>query len=371
MPFINDKLNAYNQKDQPSSPLISNQSNPQASSLTTRFTFDVDPIIDKLKASIFGQDETIIQIENLLRVVHADITETTRPLYVALFLGPTGVGKTEMVRILAQSIYGSADNFCRVDMNTLAQEHYSAAITGAPPGYVGSKEGTTLLDEAKIKGSFSKPGIVLFDEIEKADPSVIQTLLNVFDNGQMVLTSGEHVIDFRNSMIFMTSNLGSRQIFEFADNDLKARIQRLKYKLKPSNWGKEDHLLLEKVVKEQLELTFTPEFLNRIDDTLVFNWLGKQSLTPILEKLLSDLNKRLIKHRCELRFTDSAKKLIIENGFDKHYGARALKRCVRKYVDIPLAKTLETSLLNKNEITTFLVSVEKNHLNFTKQELEE
>ncbi|WP_019243437.1 MULTISPECIES: AAA family ATPase [Bacillus] len=216
MPFINDKLEYYsNQIDKEKEQLelteyTLQKENPLAKR-PSRYVFQVEKVMDRLQKSIFGQENIMDKLEGMLRLVHADISANDRPLYVAMFLGPTGVGKTETIRILAESIYGNKEQFCRIDMNTLTQEHYAAALTGAPPGYVGSKEGHTLFDEEKIAGTFSKPGIVLFDEIEKADSHVIQTLLNVFDNGKMVISSGERTIDFRNSLIFMTATLVQKQ----------------------------------------------------------------------------------------------------------------------------------------------------------------
>lgn len=343
MPFINDKLNSYQlslrEETSENLPLVAEQPRPK-NKVKSRFLFHPSSIKTALKKAIFGQSQMIEKVSDMLDVVHADITEEDRPLYVALFLGPTGVGKTETVRVLSKSINGNEESFCRIDMNTLAQEHYAAAITGAPPGYVGSKEGTTVFNEELIKGSFSKPGIVLLDEIEKADPSVLQSLLNVFDNGKMVLTNGERMIDFRNSMIFMTSNLGSRQIFEFADQDFKSKLKRIGYRLLPSNWGKSDYVILQKIVKKEIEKTFSPEFINRIDDCIVFNWLGPETFDPILDKLTTQLNKRLEKQLCHISLDETAKKWIAKKGFDQHYGARAVRREFRKQLEVPLAKKL-------------------------------
>lgn len=344
MPFINDKLKSYqaniNEEKKEELANVVEYSRSKVTKVKTRFTFNPSSIKNSLKQAIFGQNQMIEKVSDMLDIIHADITEKDRPLYVAMFLGPTGVGKTETVKIIANSIYGDQEAFCRIDMNTLAQEHYAAAITGAPPGYVGSKEGHTVFSEEKIKGSFSKPGIVLLDEIEKADSSVLQSLLNVFDNGNMVLTNGERIIDFRNSMIFMTSNLGSRKIFEFVDNDFKSKLKRVLYRLIPSNWSKNDNFILQKIVKKNLENHFSPEFLNRIDDSIVFNWLGPESFNPILDKLISDLNKRLEKHLCQISLDESAKKFIVKKGFDKYYGARSMRREIRKCLEVPLAKLL-------------------------------
>ncbi|OMP68044.1 AAA family ATPase [Domibacillus epiphyticus] len=369
MPFITDRMRANEEKLKMSKTDDDEQMARKMNKNQSRFILQPEAIVEKLRNAIFGQDDVIDQIENLLRVVRVDITEPHRPLYVALFLGPTGVGKTETVRILAQSIYGDREALSRIDMNTLAQEHYAAAITGAPPWYVGSKEGTTLFDEEKIKGTFSKPGIVLFDEIEKADSTVIQSLLNVMDNGKLLIASGDHTIDFRNSMIFMTSNLGSKEIIEYSKNDVKTKLKKYFYRLKTGNWSGADQVILNRIIKKQLEQRFSPEFLNRIDDILVFNFINDRSVHSIIDKLTAEINKRLEKYDIELEVTTPAKDFLITNGYDKQYGVRALKRCIRKYLEIPLATILEQAHHEKKVYYT--VSSDGRKLTFIQVEKEE
>ncbi len=201
MPFVNDLIeHNRRQLDEVS-----------AVRLQSRFLFEPTAVMALLRSRIVGQDAVLAQVEAMLKVVKADIGERERPLAVNLFMGPTGVGKTEIVRLLAQAIHGRADALCRIDMHTLAQEHYAAALTGAPPGYVGSKEGSTLFDAEAIAGSFGRPGIVLFDELEKASPEVLRSLLGILEHGRLTLTAGSRTLDFRNSLIFMTSNLGAQQ----------------------------------------------------------------------------------------------------------------------------------------------------------------
>ncbi len=182
-----------------------------------RFHFEPHDVMQRLKQRIIGQEAALDEIEKMLHVVKADFSSPERPLSVTLMLGPTGVGKTETVRLISEVIYGRPDAFCRIDMNTLAQEHYAAAITGAPPGYVGSKEGHSLFDEVAIAGSHTRPGIVLFDELEKASTEVLRGLMNVLDSGKLTLTSGTKTIDFRNCMIFMTSNVGAQAAQQYLD----------------------------------------------------------------------------------------------------------------------------------------------------------
>ncbi|GAX90032.1 AAA family ATPase [Effusibacillus lacus] len=349
MPFINDKLEYLaaerKRKEMEESQRV-HDSDPKtteraAGRIETRYRFDVEEVMNRLRKKIFGQEKALQCIENMLKIVRADLADPEKPLYIGLFLGPTGVGKTEIVRVLAQAIHGNRDAFCRVDMNTLSLDHYAAALTGAPPGYVGSKEGSTILDKEKIEGSYSRPGIVLFDEIEKASPQVILTLLNIFDNGIMRIASGEETIDFRNSLIFMTSNLGARDIQSFADNKLLFMAKLLIHFINPKGWkGREKGSLLDQVVKRKLEAMFRPEFINRIDDIITFNWLSQHTLFEITDTATEQINKRLHRHNCRLALDPSAKQFLVDKGFDKRFGARALNRAVRQYVQVPLAELL-------------------------------
>ena len=218
-----------------------------------RFHFEPSEVMQKLRERIIGQDAALNEIEKMLHVVKADFSNPERPLAVTLMLGPTGVGKTETVRLISEAIYGRADAFCRIDMNTLAQEHYAAALTGAPPGYVGSKEGHSLFDETAIAGSHTRPGIMLFDELEKASNEVLRGLMNVLDTGKLTLTAGTKTIDFRNCMIFMTSNVGAQAAQQYLDklNFLPKKMQDVCLKRVPTQ------TIIEKVMQRK----FDPEFL--------------------------------------------------------------------------------------------------------------
>ena len=267
MPFINDRLAENHNSIAQAKPRA--QFNRQS-----RFLFEPDKVMDLLRKRIVGQADVLAAMDNLLQTVKADISSEQRPLSVNLLIGPTGSGKTETVRVIAEAIHGSSDKLCRIDMNTLAQEHYTAALTGAPPGYVGSKEGQTLLDVEAIQGSFSKPGIVLFDELEKASNEVIRALLNILDTGKLKLASGTKDIDFRNTLVFMTSNVAAKK------TDLQSGWRR--WFLRPV--VDESHLL-----DHALHERFDPEFLNRIDRTLSFQRLGEQSLPALLDIELAKL----------------------------------------------------------------------------------
>ncbi len=322
MPFINERLEANRE---------TNDKNRAASGpvRASRFRFEPEAVMARLRANIVGQDEALTAMESMLVRVKADIGEENRPLAVHLFLGPTGVGKTETVRLIAEAIHGHRDGLCRIDMNTLAQEHYSAALTGAPPGYVGSKEGHSLFDLDKVQGSFSKPGIVLFDEIEKASKEVVRTLLNVLDTGRLVFPSGNREIDFRNTLIFMTSNAGA----------LDAEAHHHRYQRGWRRWlglspGTGEHLR-----DAALRRHFDPEFLNRIDQILSYNSLTDNWLDALLDIELAGLNKRLARKNADVTLSPNLRRALCR-GYDSRYGAREMLRAFRQRLEPAIARAL-------------------------------
>lgn len=296
--------------------------------LPSRFLFEPAAVMALLRARILGQARVLDEVEALLKVVKADIGDPERPLGVSLFLGPTGVGKTEIVRLLAQAIHGRADALCRIDMNTLAQEHYAAALAGAPPGYVGSKEGTTLFDAEAIAGSYGRPGIVLFDELEKADRQVIRTLLNVLDSGQLVLSAGSKRLDFRNSLIFMTSNLGARAVQQQHARFARGWRRWLKLSADPGA-----------ILEEALHGHFDPEFLNRIERILAFEHIDQDWLPGLLAIELDKLNQRLGRRGKSLELHDSGR-AFLTRGHDVRFGARDLVRRLRRLLEPAVADCL-------------------------------
>ncbi len=293
-----------------------------------RFHFEPTEVMQKLRQCIIGQEAALNEIEKMLHVVKADFSNPERPLSVTLMLGPTGVGKTETVRLISEAIYGRADAFCRIDMNTLAQEHYAAALTGAPPGYVGSKEGHSLFDETAIAGSHTRPGIMLFDELEKASTEVLRGLMNVLDTGKLTLTAGTKTIDFRNCMIFMTSNVGAQAAQQYLDklNFLPKKMQDLCLKRVPTQ------TIIEKVMQRK----FDPEFLNRIDRTLHYLPVQNDALPQLVEIELGKLNQRLQHQKRQVRLTDAAKAHFYQD-HDIRYGARHLGRKIRTELEPVLA----------------------------------
>lgn len=317
---------------------------------TSRFSFEPDAVMTHLRERIIGQEAALDEIENMLTTVKADFNAAHRPLSVTLMLGPTGVGKTETVRLIAEAIHGKADAFCRIDMNTLAQEHYAAALTGAPPGYVGSKEGNTLFDEALIQGSFSKPGIVLFDEIEKASTEVIRGLLNVLETGTLKLTAGTKVLDFKNCMIFMTSNVGAKE----AQKRLKQLSQLPKPLLKLAK-----HLKLDdsEITTKALDKKFDPEFLNRIERILHYQPVESDFAATLVQLEIDKMNQRLKKQSRTIALTDAAIRFL-SSGHDVRFGARGLSRRFKVLVEPALAK----AFLNNKHISEFIIDYDNTKL---------
>ncbi|WP_455825767.1 AAA family ATPase [Pseudomonas graminis] len=294
-----------------------------------RFTFEPAQVMALLRSRIVGQDAALAQVEGMLKVVKADIGERDRPLSVNLFMGPTGVGKTEIVRLLAQALHGRADGFCRIDMHTLAQEHYAAALTGAPPGYVGSKEGISLFNSELIQGSYSRPGIVLFDELEKASQEVVRSLLGILENGQLSLAGGTRTLDFRNSLIFMTSNIGAQQ----------ARRHRQRF---AHGWRRLLRVFARgeaAVLEDALHGHFEPEFLNRIDRILMFEPIDAQWLQALLDVELGKLDQRLAVQQRTLSVDAQARAWLCRD-HDVRFGARALGRRLRVELEPAIAECL-------------------------------
>lgn len=293
-----------------------------------RFHFEPSKVMQLLRERIIGQDAALNEIEKMLHVVNADFSSPDRPLSVTLMLGPTGVGKTETVRLIADAIYGRPDAFCRTYMNTLAQEHYAAALTGAPPGYVGSKEGHSLFDETAIAGSHTRPGIMLFDELEKASNEVIRGLMNVLDTGRLTLTAGTKTIDFRNCMIFMTSNVGAQAAQQYLDklSYLPEKMQTLCLKRAP----------IQRIIEKVMQRKFDPEFLNRIDRSLNYQAVQHDALPRLVEIELNKLNKRLQHQQRSVHLSASAKAYFYQD-HDIRYGARHLGRKMRTELEPILA----------------------------------
>ncbi|WP_158168903.1 AAA family ATPase [Mycolicibacterium smegmatis] len=314
MPFLTDRIHELNES--------------RHQSVSAAHGFDPAKLTERLGGSILGQTKAVDAVVRALTLSWAGLTDPNRPLANLLFVGPTGVGKTELVRCIAAEVRSGPDDMCRIDMNALAQEHYAASLSGAPPGYSGSKESHSLFDRSTIEGDLYRPGIVLFDEIEKADPTVLKALLQILDHGELRLANGQQRISFRNSFVFLTSNLGTKDV---AQHQKKRRL------LAPLRGASSGH---SAVIVEALERFFDPEFFNRIDETVVFDALSPQSARAVTNREITLLATRLARRSVTLYVDESVTRLLIERGFDPVYGARGLKRAIRIHINEPIAQKL-------------------------------
>jgi len=268
-----------------------------------------------LAKRVVGQDEALKIVSDAIRRSRAGLSDPRRPNGSFLFLGPTGVGKTELCKALAEFLFDTEEAMVRVDMSEFMEKHSVARLIGAPPGYVGYEEGG-YLTEAVRRRPYS---VILLDEVEKAHPDVFNVLLQVLDDGR--LTDGQgRTVDFRNTVIIMTSNLGSQQIQEFA--------------------GEKNYARMKSAVMEVVQQSFRPEFINRIDDIVVFHPLGTKQIRAIVDIQLAYLRKRLIERNMDLSLDDAARDLLGEAGFDPVYGARPLKRAIQQQIENPLAQRI-------------------------------
>jgi ATP-dependent Clp protease ATP-binding subunit ClpA len=296
-----------------------------------------EAIAAELRHSIIGQDQALDELSRALMFAQAGIGEPDKPLAVLMFLGPTGVGKTETVKVLARAIHSRSDAYCRIDMSGLAEPHYAASLAGSPPGYIGSEQSATLLDALRIEGAPGYPGILLLDEIEKAHPIVRQTLLQIFDNARLRLANAATEIRFSNTIIVMTSNVGSDALKDVA----RLREGGAQPPGSPPEEAPSWDEIRRQVAQSALESSFPPEFLNRIDATVVFRWLDRGDLARIIDLQIAALNDTLAaRHGVRLQLDKSATDLLADRGFDPKYGARQLKRELRRYLYEPLAHLL-------------------------------
>lgn len=279
---------------------------------------------DELAGSVIGQNEAI---EKIVRAIHrnrAGLKDPNRPIGSFIFLGPTGVGKTQLAKVLAQYLFDSAEALIRIDMSEYMEKFAVSRLVGAPPGYVGYEEGGQLTEKVRRKPY----SVVLLDEIEKAHPDVFNILLQLLDDGQLTDSLGRRV-DFKNTIVIMTSNIGSRQLKDFGRGIGFGVGDRSK-----------DNDYARGVVQKALKNTFAPEFLNRIDDVIIFNSLSKEDLHKIIDIELAGLIKRVKELGYSVKISDGAKEFLTEKGYDPQFGARPLKRAIQKYLEDALAEVI-------------------------------
>jgi ATP-dependent Clp protease ATP-binding subunit ClpB len=288
-------------------------------------------LADVLHERVVGQDEAVDAVSEAILRARAGIKDPRRPVGTFLFLGPTGVGKTELAKTLAAMLFDSEANLIRIDMSEYMEKHAVSRLIGAPPGYVGYDEGGQL-SEAVRRSPYS---VILFDEIEKAHPDVFNVLLQVMDDGRITDSQG-HVVDFKNTVIILTSNIGSRFLQEGVTGDTIPETVR------------------ESVFAE-LRRAFRPEFLNRIDDTVLFKPLTLEETTRIVDLLLADLNSRLADRKVVVELDKKAREWVAEKGYDPVYGARPLKRFLQKHVENQLARGLIAGTVPQGSTVAFNV----------------
>ncbi len=292
---------------------------------------------DRLSQRVVGQEKAIHAVSNAVRRARAGLQDSARPIGSFIFLGPTGVGKTELARTLAEFMFDTEQAIIRMDMSEYMEKHAVARLIGAPPGYVGYEEGGYLTEAVRRKPY----SVILFDEIEKAHPDVFNILLQILDDGR--LTDGKgRTVNFRNTIIIMTSNIGTDLIQEISDPEE-----------------------MEHRMMDALRLRFKPEFLNRVDDMIIFHSLSKEHLQSIVDIQLSYLKNRLQEHHYEIDVSKGVKAWIADVGYDPTYGARPLKRAIQRYIENPLAlKILEGTFKEGDNI---LIDMDENgHVSFLK-----
>jgi ATP-dependent Clp protease ATP-binding subunit ClpC len=304
---------------------------------------------DMLRGNVIGQEEAISAIAHAVRRSRAGVKDPRRPIGTFIFLGPTGVGKTHLGRKLAEVIFGDEDAIIQVDMSEYMEKFNVSKLVGAPPGYVGYEEGGQLTEKVRRKPY----SVVLLDEIEKAHPDVFNLLLQVLEEGRLTDSYGRKV-SFKNTILIMTSNIGA---------DLIKRDSSIGFK---SQKDEESYNAMKERLLSEVKKTFKPEFLNRIDDTIVFRSLDKADLEKIVEIEVKEVQERLKERQIEILLDTSAKDFIINKGYDKVFGARPLKRAIQKYLENPLAEEILTGSFREGSKIKVTGSSEKEFLVFEK-----
>jgi len=302
---------------------------------------------DELKKNVIGQDDAIEKIVKSIQRNRAGLKDPNKPIGTFIFLGPTGVGKTQLAKILALYLFDSVDNLIRMDMSEYMEKFSVSRLIGAPPGYIGYEEGGQLTEKVRRKPY----SVVLLDEIEKAHPDVFHLLLQVLDEGQLTDSLGRR-IDFRNTIIIMTSNIGSRQLKDFG--------QGVGFTTRAKQESTSQHA--KSVIQSALKRSFAPEFINRLDDIVIFNNLNKDHIHKIIDIELRGLFKRVEALGYTIEITDAAKEYITDKGFDADFGARPLKRAIQKYLEDPMAEAIIKSTLKEGDILKVDYDKEKDEI---------
>ncbi len=305
---------------------------------------------DDMKGMVIGQDEAILKVVKAIQRNRVGLKDPKKPIGTFIFLGPTGVGKTELARSLARHMFDSEEALIRIDMSEYMEKFTVSRLIGAPPGYVGYEEGGQLTERVRRKPY----SVILLDEIEKAHPDIYNILLQVLDDGQLTDGLGRKV-DFKNTMIIMTSNIGVRQLKDFGSGVGFTTTARLE---------SEDEAN-KAVIEKALKKTFSPEFLNRIDDVIIFNSLTKDDIFRIIDILMKGVTKRLANLGFSMELTEEAKTFLADKGYDQQFGARPLHRAIQKYLEDPLAEEILNMNVKAGDVLLAGVDTEQSKLTFT------
>ncbi len=311
---------------------------------------------DDMKSMVVGQEDAISKVVKAIQRNRVGLKDPKKPVGSFIFLGPTGVGKTELARALARYMFDSEDALIRIDMSEYMEKFTVSRLIGAPPGYVGYEEGGQLTEKVRRKPYC----VILLDEIEKAHPDIYNILLQVLDDGQLTDGLGRKV-NFKNSMIIMTSNIGARQLKDFGDGVGFATAA------KSQNQDENNKAVIEKALKR----TFSPEFLNRIDDVVIFNSLTKEHIFQIIDILMTSVMKRLTNLGYSMELTEEAKNFIADKGYDQQFGARPLHRAIQKYLEDPLAEEILSMQVKQGDVLVADLDKEKSKILFTLKEKKE
>lgn len=306
-----------------------------------------------MKGMVVGQDEAILKVVKAIQRNRVGLKDPKKPIGTFIFLGPTGVGKTELARSLARHMFDSEESLIRIDMSEYMEKFTVSRLIGAPPGYVGYEEGGQLTEKVRRKPY----SVILLDEIEKAHPDIYNILLQVLDDGQLTDGLGRKV-DFKNTLIIMTSNIGVRQLKDFGEGvgfATQSRIQNAEETSKA-------------VIEKALKRTFSPEFLNRVDDVIIFNSLTKENIFEIIDILMKGVLKRLQNLGFSLEITEEAKNFIADKGYDQQFGARPLHRAIQKYLEDPLAEEILNLNIKPGDVMICDLDKEEQKLRFTLKE---
>jgi ATP-dependent Clp protease ATP-binding subunit ClpC len=301
---------------------------------------------DDLRKRVIGQNEAIRAVAKAIRRSRAGLKDPKRPIGSFLFLGPTGVGKTELAKAITAELFGGEDHLIRLDMSEYMEPHTVARLFGSPPGYVGYDEGGQLTEQVR-RHPYS---VILLDEIEKAHPEVFNSLLQVMDDGR--LTDGQgRTVDFKNTVVIMTSNAGSSELKRAASIGFSAK--------RDEDARVEQQEAMRSKAMEGLKRAFRPEFINRIDQVVVFQALGKEELYRIVDLLLAQVRERMSEQKMDLEVTTAVKDFLLDEGFDPEYGARPLRRAIQNNVDDALADALLDGTIQSGQTVRLVMDGER------------